>query len=217
MVQGYPAREKARRKAREMSTVLEPGDRVSKKNGTFGCVIAVHQDNGKIEVRLECGGSASWSVSDAFYAPCANEIARRSQIIREMNNTELRPVNEGWVKNGDKKNLCSNKSAKRIGRPRRTMQQIEREAFEEAIKACNGNKAEAAKTLGISYRTMLRRMKGWQEIDRLDTKRARSANMAHGTDSDTVLECEGREKRAAEPQEFQDCGPTAEGNRENGY
>lgn len=49
----------------------------------------------------------------------------------------------------------------------RTLAEIEREAIEAALVACNGNKSEAARRLGITARTIRNKQKEYAVLDRI--------------------------------------------------
>jgi DNA-binding NtrC family response regulator len=46
-----------------------------------------------------------------------------------------------------------------------TIQELERQAIEQAIEECDGNRTAAAQSLGISVRTLQRKLKAWQDED----------------------------------------------------
>jgi DNA-binding NtrC family response regulator len=44
------------------------------------------------------------------------------------------------------------------------LEQIEREAIERTLQQCDGNRTHAAQALGISVRTLQRKLKAWSEV-----------------------------------------------------
>lgn len=61
-----------------------------------------------------------------------------------------------------------------------------RSLIENTLRDCGGNKSEAARRLGISHRTISRKIKQWECIDRLAKKFANVDKVSNGGELSTM-------------------------------